>query len=266
MQRENSLERFRRLHDIKEQCLNNKTSYFLKNHESSTTITINRTEEEIQGVLILNDADGPDSAFLYVSIDSDFQVGDYFTWKTTTFFAYEKVEIVKNVDFIKYKILQCNVYVNDSFWAYFLGPLRKITDVNLTNNTEFSKMVPTLIAPVNDQLIEGQRIIFNNQRWNIEDSDIYSIQGIGYYSLTRSFNNLEETDLEELESFNYINEKITLNTEEGYFESNVPIKILERNIQSITIQFIKKGTHTINILKDGQLLTKTFIVKEHING
>jgi hypothetical protein len=72
--------------------------------------------------------------------------------------------------------------------------------------------------------------------------------------------------LEELESFNYINEKITLNTEDGYFESSIPVKILERNMQTIIIQFIKKGTHIISIFKDGQLLTKTFIVKEHING
>lgn len=113
--RENAYDRFRRAADIKTQCLKNHDSYFIGNHTSTCTITNLRTEEEIEATLVLTDADGADNAYLFLDINSDFQVSDYFTWKTNTYFAYEQVQIVKDVDYIKFKVLQCSVKVNSEF-------------------------------------------------------------------------------------------------------------------------------------------------------
>jgi hypothetical protein len=113
--RENAYDRYRRNFNIQKDCLRKKTAYFIENHESSVAINVLRTEEDIPAVLVFSDKEGADEAYLFVSANDDFQVQDYFTWNSTTFFAFEKVEVVKEVDYIKYKVLQCNVFVNNSF-------------------------------------------------------------------------------------------------------------------------------------------------------
>jgi hypothetical protein len=115
MQRSNIFERYRTLEEYRKQCLKNVDSAFIDNHESSIIININRTKEEATAVIVLTDRDGADDAYLFVRKNADFQIGDYFTWKETTYFAYEQINIAKEVDYIKYKILECNVFVNNSF-------------------------------------------------------------------------------------------------------------------------------------------------------
>ena len=113
--RENAYDRYRRNYQVQSGCLTKKTAYFIENHESSVMIGVNRTEEEIPAVLVFTDKEGADEIFLYVNTQDDFQVQDYFTWNSITFFAYEQVNVVKEVDYVKYKALQCNVFVNNSF-------------------------------------------------------------------------------------------------------------------------------------------------------
>ena len=112
---ENAYDRYRRNYNVQTNCLKKKTAYFIENHENSVIIGVNRTAEQIPAVLVFSDKEGADEVLLYVSINDDFMIHDYFTWKTHTFFAYEQVEVVKDVDYIKYKALQCNVFVNDTF-------------------------------------------------------------------------------------------------------------------------------------------------------
>lgn len=265
---ESILDKYQRIYQIKEKCIDNKTSYFLEHHESTTDIIITRTGETIKGVLVLNDQDGADSAYLYVHINADFQVCDYFTWNTTTFFAYEQVGIVKNVDFIKFKVLQCNVLVNDSIWGYFIGPMKNIKDIGFSKNAEFSRMVPTLICPRNDFIKTGTQITFNEQVWNVEDADIYTLTNIGYFSLSRGINapDIEEIEEAELdfEHFNYVGEIITLPTENGYFVANKNVKLLKRSLDSITIQFMEEGEVSITTLNNTLPKQNNYNVKENV--
>lgn len=113
---ENAYERFRRLHTVKNNCLRSKTSLFIENHESSTTIVVDRTEESIPAVIVMTAVDGPDNAYLYVYDEADIMRGDYFTWnEEEKFFVLDKERIIKDVDYHKYKVLECNVLVNNSF-------------------------------------------------------------------------------------------------------------------------------------------------------
>ena len=77
--RENAYDRYRRNYQVQSDCLNKKTAYFIKNHESSVLINVNRTEEEIPAVLVFTDKEGADEILLYVSVDDDFVNTDYFT-------------------------------------------------------------------------------------------------------------------------------------------------------------------------------------------
>lgn len=270
MQRNNesAFDRFRRTHETQSNCLRKKTAYFLENHESSVTIEVTRTQEEIPAVLIFNDKEGADEVLLYVSINDDFIVRDYFTWNSYTFFAYEQVEVVKEVNYVKYKALQCNVYVNDSFWAYFKSALRSARDVTLSGRTELSTLIPLLIAPRNTQLTIGGRIEFNEQEWDIEDGDIFSLSGIGYYYLSRSLSSRDEEDWEPEENIpnnqHYLGEELVLSTESGYFTTDCKFKLKNRTLTSITIVPLEVGEIKIITLKQGNPVTNIFFIKENV--
>lgn len=277
MQRTNVFDRYRTLDIYKDQCLKNKTSHFIENHESSVTITVMRTEEELTGVLVFTDRDGADETYLFVHNTADFEVCDYFTWQTTTFFAYEKVNVAKEVDYIKYKVLECNVFVNDSFWAYFKSSLTGVKDTKLSNGAELSNIVPLLIAPKNDILKIGGRINFNNQEWNVEDGDIFTINNIGYYYLTRGMNSRDEEEWEPEEpipsNLHYVGEKMSFETENGYYkalkvfdneEINAKVKLDFRSIDTVTILPLEEGELIIETMKNNELIRQTFIIKENV--
>lgn len=270
MQRNNegAFDRWRRIYDVQSSCLRKKTAYFIENHESSVTIEVNRTEEEIPAVLIFTDSEGPDEVLLYVGIDEDFIVRDYFTWNSYTFFAYEQVEIVKEVNYVKYKALQCNVFVNDSFWAYFKSTLRSARDITLSGRTEVSTLIPLLIAPRNDQLAIGGSIEFNEQQWDIEDGDIFTLTGIGYYYLSRSLNNRDEEEWESEEEIPenqyYVGANIELATENGYFTTESKFKLVKRSLTSVTLLPLEAGEMKIITLQQGSPVTNTFFIKENV--
>lgn len=270
MQRNNegAFDRYRRIYDVQSGCLRKKTAYFLENHESSVTIEVSRTEEEIPAVLIFDDKEGADEVLLYVSINDDFIVQDYFTWNSYTFFAYEQVEVVKEVNYVKYKALQCNVFVNDSFWAYFKSALRSARDVTLSGRTELSTLIPLLIAPRNTQLTIGGTIEFNEQVWDIEDGDIFSLSGIGYYYLSRGINTRDEEDWESEEEIPdnqyYIGQPITVSTESGYFTTASKFKLQTRTLTSVTLLPLEVGEMKVITLSQGNPVTHTFLVKENV--
>lgn len=268
--RENAYDRYRRNYQVQTGCLTKKTAYFIENHESSVVINVNRTEEDIPAVLVFTDKEGADEIFLYVSVHDDFQVQDYFTWNTITFFAYEQVQVVKEVDYIKYKALQCNVFVNNSFWAFFRNTLRGARDVTLSGKTELSTLIPLLIAPRNEQLTIGGQVNFNNQVWDVEDGDIFTLTGIGYYYLSRGMNSNDEEDIEDIDVVEkyYIGSEIKLETELGYCMSVDATKnfykIKERAMNYVVIVPTKAGLLEINTLKQGNTILNSLLVEENV--
>ena len=264
--REGAYDRYRRILEVQNQCLKKKTAYFIENHESTVTINVNRTEEDLPAVLIFSDQEGPDEALLYVSINDDFIVHDYFTWKNTTFFAYEQVQIAKDVDYIKFKVLMCNVFVNESFWAYFKSTLRSAKDTTMSAQAERSTLVPLLIAPKNEELRIGGVINFNNQTWDIEDGDIFTLSGIGYYYLSRGLNSRDEDEYEPVEedSYYYIGSVINLSTEGGFYNPNLKVKLKERTLNSISLIPLEAGELKVITLKDGNSVENTFVIKENV--
>lgn len=265
--RETYKERFNRKNGVHSDCTVRKTSSFLTTHLNSTQITVNRTEENLDAVLIFTDQEGADEVLLYVSKEADFIVNDYFTWDSLTFFAYEKVQVVHSVSYVQYKVLQCNVFVNDSFWAYFKSSLRSAHDTTLTNKTEFSTTVPLLVAPINGELKIGGSIIFNNQTWDIEDGDIFTINGIGYYYLSRGMNSRDNEEYEPEDEMDvyYVGQPLSIPTTNGYYvANNVKVKLKERAFDKVVILPLEEGNLEIITVVQGEQVTRTFLIKENV--
>ena len=132
----------------------------------------------------------------------------------------------------------------------------------------FSTLIPLLIAPRNEQLTIGGRISFNDQVWDIEDGDIFSISGIGYYYLSRGMNSRDEEDWEPEEPIPtnqyYIGSEITIPTENGYFTTNQKFKLKKRAMSFVTILPLEVGKLEVITLKQGEPITNTFIIKENV--
>lgn len=278
MQRSNIFDRFRTVATYKDNCPRDVDTYFIEHNESSTTINVFRSGEDISAVLVLTDQDGADDAYLFTYADSDFVVGDYFTWKDTTFFAYEQVKIVRNVDYIKFKVLECNALINDSIWGYFKSNMTSIKDTKLTNKTELSNLMALLVVPLSDDIKIGNTITIGSQCWDIEDGDIYTVSNVGYYYLSRGTNSRDEEEWEPEEQIPdnqyYVGQDITFSTETGYYKAfkkaengdlvETKIKLRSRTMTSITIQTLEAGDFVIQTKQLQQVVNNQITVKENV--
>ena len=272
MPNENAYERFRRVHKVSTSCTNKKTSYFIQNHESSTNITVLRTGEELPAVMVMNHAEGADNSLLYVYADADINLGDYFDWKEDYhFFALERVTIIKDVDFKKFTALECNVKVNDNFWAFFIGNKRTFKSTSLVGGSyEADNLQPILIMPVNDDVQVNGYVTFNNQTWRVLSADLDSITGIGYYYIDRALNPRDlESEMDNLEyngeapSDNtvYVGSEITVPTELGYIIAD-NIIITKRTATAVTFKATTAGTLSVTTRQNGELRTSSYDVRE----
>lgn len=272
MPTENAYERFRRIHRVGESCNKKKTSYFIQNHESSTDITVLRTEETLPAVLVMNHAEGADNSLVYVQSEADLRLGDYFTWREDHhFFALEQVSIVKDVDYKKFTALECNVLVNNNFWAFFAGNKRAFKTTSLmAGYYEELTLQPVLIAPVNSELVENGYITINNQNWRIISADLDSISGIGYYYINHDLNTrdldaeleeLEDTDTAPTASTIYVGQEITVETEQGYIAAN-NIIITKRTATTATFKPTATGALQVTVRRNGVEAYISFDVRE----
>lgn len=270
---ENAYERFRRLHTVKNNCLRSKTSLFIENHESSTTIVVDRTEESIPAVIVMTAADGPDNAYLYVYDEADIMRGDYFTWnEEEKFFVLDKERIIKDVDYHKYKVLECNVLVNNSFWAYFKGNMTSFKNTTLkSNGYEQVTSQPLLIAPINSELKLNGYITINDQNWRVVDADRDTINGIGYYYVEKDLNSRNlENDMDELEENGeaptattwYKGQTVSVVTEKGYIKADKNIQIIKRTVTSVTFKLLESGVIHVAVQESGEIKEHTYTVKE----
>lgn len=269
---EGVFERFRRVHAVAQGCSKQKTSHFIKNHESSTEITVVRTDDVLPAVMVMNHSEGADNSLLYVYKDADIDLGDYFIWNEDYhFFILEPVIIVKDVDFKKFTALQCNVFVNDSFWAYFIGNRRSYKATSLAGgNYEVDNLQPVLVAPINEGLVINGYIKFNQQTWRILSADLDSIHGIGYYYIDRALNSRDlEADLDSLEDSDnppedntiYVGMEVTVETEQAYMAAT-DVKVIKRTATAVTFIPQRAGDLSVTVRRNGIERTLIYDVRE----
>jgi len=258
--------RFRRTAIVEKQTKLNVNSYFIRNSASSTTIHATRADEDYIGVLVTTDKEGADEAFLFLDNVADLDIGDYFTWQSTSYFIYEKVKLVKEQDYKKFKVLECNVLVNDTYPAYFIGTMRS-SESNTILNKYFleSKMNPVLILPKNEDIQDNTTIKFVHQAWITEEEDSYTIPGISYFTIRRGKNDVDPIDMAEegeKDTSFYVNTQIELATEDGYFVCESPkVRIISRAATKVIVKFISVGNYTYNVKNNNEIVTKTIEIK-----
>lgn len=74
----------------------------------------------------------------------------------------------------------------------------------------------------------------------------------------------EEIEEEYLEPSYYIGSKIQFSTELGYYKANLKVKLVERNVSSVTILPLESGELQVTTLEQGQPVVHTINVKEHV--
>lgn len=271
VQNESAFERFRRTNSVRNNCVKKKTSYFIEHHLSSTEIYVERTEETIPAVLVVNDTEGADSFLTFVYEDEDIQLGDYFTWKENNhFFVLEKVHVIKEVDYKKFRALECNAVTSEGHWIAFRGNMKSYRNTSLKGQVELTSLQPIVIAPISANLEINKTFVIGSQHWKVIDADLSSINGIGYYYVQRDLNprNLEEEqdalyENNELAASNviYIGEKVKLATDKGYIDGN-NITVLSRNIDNVVFAANEAGPLSVTVVVDGINKTYNYIVKE----
>jgi hypothetical protein len=272
MPSEGAFERYRRANSVSNNCVKKKTSYFIEHHLSSTEIYVERTKETLPAVLVVNDSEGIDSFLTFVYENEDIQLGDYFTWKENNhFFVLEKVHIIKEVDYKKFRALECNAITSEGHWIAFKGNMKSYRNTSLKGQVELTSLQPIVIAPISANLQINKTFTVNNQQWKVIDADLSSINGIGYYYVQRDLNprdlEAEEDaliDSGELDSNNtiYVGEKLTFNSERGYVISAMPIQILSRTATTVEVAAKQPGPLTITVRQNGIDKSYNYEVKE----
>lgn len=272
MPSEGAFERYRRANSVANNCIKKKTSYFIEHHLSSTEIYVERTQETLPAVLVVNDSEGIDSFLTFVYENEDIQLGDYFTWKENNhFFVLEKVHIIKEVDYKKFRALECNAVTSEGHWISFRGNMKSYRNTSLRGQVELTSLQPVVIAPISANLQINKTFVVGTQHWKVIDADLSTINGIGYYYVQRDLNPRDlEAEQDELydngtmvsSNTIYVGEQITLTTERGYIISPSPIQIISKSATSVTFAANQTGPLSVTVRQDSIDKTFNYDVKE----
>lgn len=270
---ENAYERYRRRAEVLKNCDVKKTGSFIENGEQSTEIVVDRTQETIPVAMIMSHKEGADELYVFCHNGADFQVLDYYTWTDNNenehhYFVSEQVAIVKNVEYRKLKSFECNVWVNNNFWAYFKGPLRTSRDTGFHSHYEENKLLPILICPIREDVFVGQYVVIKDQTWRIVEADIYTIDGLGFYTMSRGMNDNNVDDIEQEDSsLIYVGQNIELPTYNGYYSStSSAIQLISRSAKKIVVKIVGVSDSIIINTKDenGDIEMHLFESKENV--
>ena len=261
----NVRERIARINAIKDQCLKNKTSYFVEHSEQSVTVTNERLNASQIVSIVMTDNDGPDEAYVFSMRDTDLQVGDYLTLEDDTcFLLYESVRIIKNVDYAKFKAFECNVLVNNSIHAYFISSQTSPKDIKMSSEFETSKLLPVLICPLAAGIAINDQIKINNQVWDVVECDDLSTTGIGYYTIERGTNTMSSQSNMPKDKSNilYTGTTFSVSTEDGYYSSETTLEVIKRTATQVIFKVPDAAEFTVITQKDGKNVETTYTVKE----
>lgn len=268
---EGAFERYRRRQEVLKSCDVKKTGMFIENSEMSTDVIVDRTQNTIPVAMALSFKEGADELFVFSYNDADFYEGDYYTWTDQYdvdhhYFTSELLTIIKDVRYKKFKSFECNVLVNNEFWAHFKSSMRSAKDSGFSAGREEDKSLPILIAPKNDALYMGAYIEIQQQIWRVVEADIYTLPSIGFYSLERSTNR-SSSDLKDAPDVVYVGQKIKLDTYGGKCDIYGDAKVVTRNFDEVEIEITSAEQEVITIDvydEEGNITSYNYTIKEYI--
>ena len=223
----NMFDDFREQQVVERKSTNRNAAKFIFRGSMSTIINYQGRDYKVG--FVYDNREEEDKAYLYVLKPQIFSIGQIFRWTDTNeqdhfYIIYDEEKSVKDVDYNKYLVFECNVQVDD-LWAYMSGPRSTYVNTQLRQALyEVSLAKPVLITGA-DQYQIAEILSIGGRYWRIIEKDNYSAQGIVYYYLEQfvTQKNIDEAvntftpDMLEFEQL-HPGDEITLNTQDGYFE------------------------------------------------
>jgi hypothetical protein len=235
---------FRRKLQINDNCIAGYESAFIVEGTSAVVIHNKRLDASQKAAIIITDKEGPDTSLVYTykerAIELELLKGDYYIWNKQTYFVYEDVQLVMDVNYKKQKSYQCNVCVqyNDSvFGGYFVSSLAKYIDTTLQSNLNITNNEkPVLVLPDCDWVKTGAKIIVKNRPYKIIDIDNCTNDGIAYCSLELDFiDKHSDGAVPVYEDALIAGVEQTIPITNGEFYANHKVEIVRKSKDSITI-------------------------------
>lgn len=129
-------------------------------------------------------------------------------------------------------------------------------------------MLPILICPIRDELVVGQHVEIKNQTWRIVEADVYTIEGLGFYTMNRAMNNNDAEDIvQEDRSLLYVGQTIELDTYNGYYSSSSSaVQLISRNARKIVVKIVGVSDSIVINTKDedDSIVLHLFESKENV--
>lgn len=104
-----------------------------------------------------------DMCYLYTLAENSLSAGTNFIWNNLKFLILEVLKYTKEVSFIKYVCVLCNVDITEGVFGYFKSAEQKYINTSIKEDVaEFSQQKPILVAPAGT-LSYGDKISFGGR-------------------------------------------------------------------------------------------------------
>jgi hypothetical protein len=240
---------FRNRTDVNTNVTIRQASEFIEKSASSVDALRESTSTNIKAVIISEQKEGGNETILFTYADDAIQKGEYITYRNKTYLVYNQYEIIFSQEFLKHKLIECNVTMKNSNVnqkAYYISSLRKY--VSLGNDTdsyipyEFSTQRPVLVTKANVNIKPGDRFLLSGEAFVVNDIDKMSNNGIYYMSIERGTiipgidNTSTQTAIsiptpvvDNLTGDIIAGEEITISTNSGYAVFSSDVDIISKN-------------------------------------
>lgn len=239
----NNFNNFRGLQITDKKAADKQATRFIYEGSMATTITCNNRKYHA-GFVYSNKQEEQDTAYLYLEKPNSLEIGSVFEWDQNHYLIYKVDKIVKKVLYNKYFCFECNTEI-DGVYGYLRGPKTNYINTQLSMQvTEISLAKPVLVLGA-DIFEIGDIFKTSNRVWRVIEKDNYSSgNSLTYYSLEAfteiKVSNEEPQNEPEPDEDIHVRagETITLNTEGGYFTSDIEVKpTITRTTVTFTVPY-----------------------------
>jgi hypothetical protein len=237
----------------------NKTqrSLFISESASSTEIYHITEDTYKTAAFVKEHREGMDQSLLFTYADEELPVeaGHYIEIKEKTYLVFMEYRHSAEEFYKKFKLVECNGVIKqegkDDLPAAYFGSLRSFMSLtgSDTNGINFSESTekPILLTSDKDFLRKDYRFMFMDDIYKILTSDYKSNPGIAYLSIKEvpynevvdnvdSAGNIPKPSQNYSSDSVYAGDELTVNTNSGYFDTDVRVDIINRTSDQVTFK------------------------------
>lgn len=228
---------------------------FIENSASSIKAKRLKDNSEISVVLINERKEGGNETILFSYKTTELEIGELVQYRNKQYLIYSQYEIIFNEDFLKHKLIECNVELKWGDFTqkgYFISSLRSYENLQEDSTMlsySFSDEKPIIITKTNENIKAGTRFLIYGDAYLVKKIDKISNRGIYYISLEPSViidgvdNSVDNISHEVPEANNDlgVNEvesgsQIQVETNFGYATFSSPVNTIHKTINTVIFE------------------------------